>query len=75
MMTDGDQLPDTFEEWLSKAEEAERNAQRAGLTVTRAILDPYEFSIWCRDKGLPPGERSRTEFASWVAAHQGTGYD
>ena len=74
MMEDADALPDTFAEWLKAAEDAERQAQGLGHTVVRAILDPFEFSIWCRDNGVAPDENGRAKFASWVAEHRDTGY-
>ncbi len=74
LMTDAGSLPDTFEQWLALAENAERAATASGNRIVRAILDPFEFPIWCRDNGVAPDGAGRARFASWVAAHEDTGY-
>lgn len=74
LMADADSLPETFAEWLRRAEEAERKMQDSGHRVVRAILDPFEFSIWCRDNGAAADADGRAQFASWVARHRDTGY-
>jgi hypothetical protein len=58
------------DEFLAAAERGERDLQRQGHTVIRAIIKPDEFLVWCREKGLRPDAYARSEFAAVIAARQ-----
>ena len=74
MMLDSDSLPDRFEHWLKEAEQTEQRVKASGRKVARAIIDPFEFSIWCDDAGRQPDAAAREAFATWVASQQDGGY-
>ena len=57
-------LPRTFDEWLAKAEETEREVSKTGLRVSRVLLIPQEFTHWCASHGLRPDAEARSRFAS-----------
>ena len=48
---DSSNLPDTYFEWLVRAEEWEKQSKREGLKVVRAEIDPVTFPGWCADHG------------------------
>ena len=73
VMEDSGDMPDSFERWLGDAEAEERRLKSSGRAVARAVIDPFEFTIWCRDEGLKPDAAARSRFAAWVAAHQAKG--
>ena len=54
---------DSFEQWQARAEELEREFQRAGHVVVRAYLDPGEFARWCLRNGVDADRESRGDFA------------
>ena len=54
---------DSFEQWLTRAEEVERKFQRAGHVVVRAYLGPGEFARWCLRNGVDADRESRGDFA------------
>jgi hypothetical protein len=58
---------DSFEQWLTRAEEVERKFQRAGHAVVRAYLDPGEFARWCLRNGVDADRESRADFATEAA--------
>jgi hypothetical protein len=74
MMLDSASLPDSYQEWLEAAETLERQIRAGGRSATRAIIDPFEFSIWCRDMSTKPDATAREQFAAWVVAHRHAGY-
>jgi len=43
MAKDGEVLPDTYEEWLRKAEEVSGQMALRGFTVVKVYLDPETF--------------------------------
>jgi hypothetical protein len=70
IMVDADELRDSFDEFLAAAELGERDLQRQGHTVVRAIIKSNEFLVWYREKGLQPDAYARSEFAAVIAARQ-----
>lgn len=73
MMADAADMPDSFEKWEGEALADERRLQAGGRVVARAVIDPFEFTIWCRNEGLKPDADARDRFAAWVASHQAKG--
>jgi hypothetical protein len=55
---------DSFEQWLARAEELERQFQRDGYVVERAYIDPDTFPQWCRQNGVGADREGRGEFAA-----------
>ncbi len=63
IMEDADKFHSTYDEWLKAAERGERELKGKGHVVIRAMLDPDEFTAWCREKGLKLDAQARTQFA------------
>jgi hypothetical protein len=70
IMVDADELHDSFDEFLVAAELGERDLQRQGHTVVRAIIKPDDFLVRCREKGLQLDAYARSEFAAVIAVRQ-----
>lgn len=70
MFADAQKLPRTFDDWLVRAEEAEKERTDQGMLVLRAVIEPEEFARWCADHGYAHIDtKARADFASWVAAN------
>ena len=63
LFDDSEALPKTFDEWLAKAEETEREVSKAGLRVSRVLLIPKEFIDWCASHDLRRDAKARSRFA------------
>jgi hypothetical protein len=66
MMTDASVLPQTWEQWRTKANRTEREMQKRG-SVVRAFIDPGQFVEWCAAHGLEPNAKARMQFANETA--------
>jgi len=58
---------DSFEQWQTRAEEVEREFQRAGHVVERVFIDPETFPRWCRQNGVGADRESRGRYAAEIA--------
>ena len=67
IMSDSNKLPDTFGEWLLKAENGEKELTATGHIVVRAVIDPKTFPDWCRSRSLNIDSKARMEYANLVA--------
>ena len=67
VMVDVDVLPATYEGWYYRAERTEREIERSGALVVRAIIDPDEFIAWCAKEGLNIDAKARTAYAAEFA--------
>ena len=54
--------------WLEAALEHERQAERHGVTIVRARMDPAAFEQWCQEQEKSRNAASRSEFAEVRAA-------
>jgi hypothetical protein len=70
VMDDADLLPPSFEDWLERAEEVERELGRQGFVLLRVALDPADFVVWCRDRRRAPDGDARSAFAAEGAEQQ-----
>jgi hypothetical protein len=52
LFDDGEQLPDTYDDWLKKANETVRQLTLAGQHVIKAEIDPNTFPAWCKAHGF-----------------------
>ncbi|MDB5344415.1 MAG: hypothetical protein JWP89_2792 [Schlesneria sp.] len=68
VFVDAAALPHTYDEWLAKAKELEREVQRRGSRVIRAYVDPIEFPKWCRTTGHKTDASGRVAYGSSVCA-------
>ena len=57
-------LPATYDKWLRRAEQAEKEFKRQGTIAERVYIDPIEFSLWCVDRGTDLDAAARMNFAA-----------
>lgn len=69
IMADADLLPLTYDKWRYGAAKTEAKLSAQGHKVIRAIIDPTEFPLWCRARGLNVDAKGRNAFANDKAAH------
>jgi hypothetical protein len=67
LFTDGEDLHDTFAEWLEAAEAVEARLHGEGVHTVRIILEPEAFAAWCAAQQRPPDARARQIYASELA--------
>lgn len=67
LFDDADQLPPTYQHWLSRAEEKKAEVEAGGDQVIKVFIDPETFPEWCRNKNLPRDANARAELAIEVA--------
>ncbi len=68
VFVDAASLPRTYDEWLAKAMELEREVKRRGSRVIRAYVDPIEFPKWCRTTGHKTDASGRVAYGSSICA-------
>jgi hypothetical protein len=64
LFCDPDKLPTTYDAWLQRAEQVEKQLQRAGLAVARIQIRPVPFAAWCRERNISPDQAARLTFAN-----------
>ena len=64
IMEDANNLPRTFDQWLTRAEATERKFKSSGHIVIRAIIEPEEFAAWCHARGLNVDAKARTKWGN-----------
>ena len=64
LFKDPDKLPATYDAWLLRAEQVEKQLQRAGLAVARIRIRPVPFAAWCRERNISPDQAARLIFAN-----------
>src|SRR5258708_1091568 len=70
IFVDREKLPSTYQQWLRRAEKAEREFGRKGTIAERIYLDPALFSRWCADRGLKIDAAARMSFAAEAVARK-----
>jgi hypothetical protein len=68
VMEDAHVLPATFDKWLYLAEKVLQNAVNKGVVPVKAHIDPEQFVVWCRQRGLNVNADARIQFAATVAS-------
>jgi hypothetical protein len=63
IFVDAAKLP-TYDKWLRRAEQAEKEFKRQGTIAERVYLDPTEFAGWCVARGLKIDAAARMNFAA-----------
>lgn len=61
---DPERLEDTYEEWVTVAEDALKQIAATGVTPERVFLDAEGFSEWCRSCGRINEASARAQYAS-----------
>ena len=64
IMADADSLPNSYTDWLHRAEAVERRIVNEGTQVIRAMIVPEQFSIWCKIRAFRCDSKSRGRFAA-----------
>src|SRR5690348_1955772 len=67
MFVDGDELPDTYEEWLKKAREVVGVMTLDRQPVEKIWIDPIAFPKWCSEHGQKLDASARTRYAAEAA--------
>ena len=68
VFTDSDTLPDTYDDWLAKAEQLEKQIKAQHGRPIRAYIDPVNFPKWCKENGYDLNSQGRSEFGNSQAA-------
>jgi hypothetical protein len=70
LFADGRQLPETFDQWLSDANEGVARIEQMGGVALKAPLDLFDFPRWCKARRLECNFRARQQFvAEFVRQH------
>jgi hypothetical protein len=70
LFADGRQLPETFDQWLSAANEGVARIEQMGGVALKAPLDLFDFPRWCKARRLACDFRARQLFvAEFVRQH------
>jgi hypothetical protein len=64
LFSDPDKLPATYDAWLERAEQVERQFKRAGFGVARIWIRPVPFAGWCKERNVSLDQRARLTFAN-----------
>jgi catechol-2,3-dioxygenase len=67
---DVENLEETYEEWLQKAERLLHEGIPADLTIEKVDLDVEEVLAWCNFHGLPMNAQSRSKYVSEMIRKQ-----
>lgn len=70
LFADGDMLPLSYQDWLTRAEAMKADVEAAGDAVIKVYIDPETFPEWCEKKGLPMNSEARSQLAIEVAQAQ-----
>lgn len=70
IFTDGDKMPDTWEEWLKKAEKMEDQMRSRFDVVERVYIDPATFPAWCAAHGASVDRQGRHAFVAATVAEK-----
>ena len=64
--TDPERFEATFDEWSAMAEDSLLKLRKAGIIAVKVLIDPDEFSAWCKQKSKPNDASARAHYV----AHQ-----
>ena len=64
MFTDGDNLPETYGEWLKTAERVVSQLRRDGQAFKKVYIDPDIFPAWCASRSLELDATARSQFSA-----------
>jgi hypothetical protein len=62
--SDVENIEDTYEEWLTKAEEMIRKADPSHVVIEKVECDVEEVLAWCNERRLEVDGKSRSQFAA-----------
>ena len=61
---DVNNLEETYDEWVTHARMALREAESAGLEVVKVVVHVDELGAWCNENGLAMNGQARARFAA-----------
>jgi hypothetical protein len=64
LFKDPDKLPATYDAWLQRADQVEKQLKRVGLAVARIRICPARFAAWCKERNVSPDQAARLTFAN-----------
>lgn len=64
VMIDRRKLPDTYKQWLKKANQAFKILTTEDNLVEKIYIDPESFPDWCAKRGMNTNAEARTTFAN-----------
>jgi hypothetical protein len=70
LFKDGEKLPDTYEAWLTAAQQLYDKLTAQGHAVVKAEIDPVTFAAWCRTRGMEPDAKARMAYGNECAARK-----
>jgi hypothetical protein len=70
LFSDTDKLPTTYDDWLERAEQVERQFQKAGFGVARIWIRPVPFAAWCKERNVSLDQAARLTFVNAAAREQ-----
>jgi hypothetical protein len=66
-MADGDLLPLRYSDWLNAVRAEIEDVLSKGHTPLKVVIEPVQFSAWCRERMLVRDHTARKRYASLVA--------
>jgi hypothetical protein len=64
MFPDRKTMHDSFDDWLSEAENLERQMKASGVATERVIIDPDGLRAWCKARGVPANGKARATYTT-----------
>jgi hypothetical protein len=61
---DGDELENTFTEWIEFVQKKVRELRKMGIKVEKVKVDVKELLAWCNERSLPINGESRAAFVA-----------
>ena len=62
--TDPERFEATYEKWIAMAEGELLHLSKAGIIPAKVLIDPDEFSAWCKQKSKSNDASARAEYVS-----------
>ena len=67
LMLDSEKLPETFNDWLAKAEQGVKAQCKGGIIPVKAYVHSQLFGAWCLAHNVKPDAQGRLLFANHAA--------
>ena len=61
--SDADALEDSYEEWLSLAEQKLKELSSSGVEVEKVDVHSEQLILWCNERGLEVNAQARSRYA------------
>lgn len=74
MMSDPDNFPETFDEWLHLAEQQFAQFSAQGFVLEKVIVDPDRFNAFCRAAKIKPNAQARVQYSATTLDREKPGH-